>query len=110
MNHHESAMADFYDYEQESSPARRREAPDWGGDELFTTTPRRRRFDRPLRGDHLTDRFDRAARGDHGADRSDHNHRPDHNHRRETMEHPVQHALALAASEEAVPAVALLEP
>src|SRR4051794_26823288 len=88
MNNHESAMADFYDHEQESSPTGRRKAPDWGGDDLFTTTPRRRRFARPLRGDHPTDGFDRGSR-------------------RETMEHPVQRAgLASAAETDGVEFVA----
>src|SRR4051794_35445688 len=80
MNHPESAIADFYDHEREpaSSDRRRREAPDWGGDDLFTTTPRRRRFERPVRGDHAAD----AA---------------DHAHRRETVEHPIQRPAAVRA-------------
>src|SRR4051794_35400682 len=85
MHNHESAMADFYDHEVESPPEGRREAPDWGGDDLFTTTPRRRRFDRPLRGEHPSepsDRFDRARR-------------------RDTMEHPVQRPLARRAADQA---------
>jgi hypothetical protein len=53
MSHTESAIAGFYDHEQEApSGDRRRPAADWGGDDLFTTAPRRRRFDRPARGDH----------------------------------------------------------
>jgi hypothetical protein len=52
MSHSESAIAGFYDHEQEPTRGRReREAPDWGGDDLFTSTPRRRRFDRPARGE-----------------------------------------------------------
>ena len=52
MSHSESAIAGLYDHEQEPSRGtREREAPDWGGDDLFTSTPRRRRFDRPVRGD-----------------------------------------------------------
>jgi hypothetical protein len=66
MSHSESAIAGFYDHEQEPTRNRReREAPDWGGDDLFTSTPRRRRFDRPARGESLTTR------------------------RRETTEHPL---------------------
>ena len=62
MSHSASAIAGFYDHEQESTSGarRRREAPDWGGDDLFTSTPRRR-----FRGE------GRAAR------------------RRETLEHPL---------------------
>src|SRR4051794_28687713 len=56
MNHASSAIADFYDHEQEPVQGRRHRpnAPDWGGDDLFTTTTttRRRRFDRPTHGDH----------------------------------------------------------
>jgi hypothetical protein len=57
MPHHASAIpADFYDHEQDAqSGRRRRAAPDWGGDDLFTSTPRRRRFDRPLVDDHDSD-------------------------------------------------------
>jgi hypothetical protein len=66
MSHLASAIADLYDHEQEPSAGRRRrEAPDWGGDDLFTGTPRRRRFERAPRGEH-------PAR------------------LRDTMEHPVQ--------------------
>ena len=46
MSQHESALAGFYDHEQQSPSGRRRhEAPDWGGDDLFTSAPRRRRFE-----------------------------------------------------------------
>lgn len=57
MSNAESAIAGFYDHEQESTRGdrREREAPDWGGDDLFTSTPRRRRFDRPA---HATRRRD----------------------------------------------------
>jgi hypothetical protein len=66
MSDSESAIAGFYDHEQETTRSRReREAPDWGGDDLFTSTPRRRRFDRPARGEQRTAR------------------------RRETLEHPL---------------------
>src|SRR4051812_8876231 len=48
MNHSEGAIAALYDHEQDAAPpseARREfDAPDWGGDELFSSTPRRRRF------------------------------------------------------------------
>ena len=44
----EPAFAGLYDHEDEIAPAgRRREAPDWGGDDLFTSMPGRRRFERP---------------------------------------------------------------
>jgi hypothetical protein len=46
MTHPETAIAALFDHEQElEAPARgrRRPAPDWGGDELFSSTPRRRR-------------------------------------------------------------------
>jgi hypothetical protein len=69
MSHPESVIAGFYDHEQDPSGGRgrgRREAPDWGGDDLFTGTPRRRRFN------HSGARPDQAAR------------------RGETMEHPLQ--------------------
>jgi hypothetical protein len=68
MSNAESAIAGFYDHEQEQDPTdprAEREAPDWGGDDLFTSTPRRRRFDRPARGEQF------GAR------------------RRETTEHPL---------------------
>jgi len=67
MSHSESAIAGFYDHEQQSTRGedRRREAPDWGGDDLFTSTPRRRRFDHAGRGE------GHAAR------------------RRDTIEHPL---------------------
>ena len=43
MRDPELAIAGFYDHLQEDE----RRAPDWGGDDLFTSTsPRRRRFDR----------------------------------------------------------------
>jgi hypothetical protein len=45
MSHPESAIEGFYDHEQEPARTRERQAPDWGGDDLFTSTPRRRRFD-----------------------------------------------------------------
>jgi hypothetical protein len=53
MSHSESAIAGFYDHEQDSTgeSRRKREAPDWGGDDLFTGTPRGRRFERPARGE-----------------------------------------------------------
>src|SRR5688500_15725846 len=47
MTHPETAIAGLFDHEQEQpgAPTRGRErpAPDWGGDELFSSTPRRRR-------------------------------------------------------------------
>ena len=49
MTHPETAIAGLFDHEQELEPAgaslrgRERPAPDWGGDELFSSTPRRRR-------------------------------------------------------------------
>jgi hypothetical protein len=56
MTHPETAIAALFDHEQELAPAvghdgaasepvrgRRRPAPDWGGDDLFSSTPRRRR-------------------------------------------------------------------
>ena len=73
MSHSESAIADLYDFEQDqasSGDARRREAPDWGGDDLFTGTPRRRRFERASRGEHPVARM------------------------RDTVEHPVQRRAA----------------
>jgi len=44
MNHPEAAIAALYDHEQDGSRKREFDAPDWGGDELFSSTPRRRRF------------------------------------------------------------------
>ncbi len=67
MSHSESAIAGLYDHEQEVALDDERHAPDWGGDELFASTPRRRRFDR---GSHVSDRTDRPRL-------------------RETTEHPV---------------------
>lgn len=43
---HSDAIAALYDHEQELATESERFAPDWGGDDLFTTTPRRRRFER----------------------------------------------------------------
>jgi hypothetical protein len=49
MTHPETAIAALFDHEQELEPAgaplrgRARPAPDWGGDDLFSSTPRRRR-------------------------------------------------------------------
>lgn len=74
MSHLESAIADLYDHEQQQVSGRRRsEAPDWGGDDLFTGTPRRRRFERPARGEHPVSRT------------------------RDTVEHPVQRRAAQRA-------------
>lgn len=42
MSHPEFAIPSLYDHEEENT----RRAPDWGGDELFTSGPRRRRFER----------------------------------------------------------------
>jgi hypothetical protein len=85
MNHHEFAIADCYDHEQEPAPASRdREAPDWGGDELFTSTPGRRRFERPVRGEHVPGRFEPARL-------------------RDTAEHPVQRPAARLAAIQAQP-------
>ena len=43
MSHPELAIAGFYDHEQETE----RRTSDWGGDDLFTAAPpRRRRFER----------------------------------------------------------------
>jgi hypothetical protein len=77
MSHSESAIAGFYDHEQDPKRGTgERSAPDWGGDDLFTGTPSRRRFERPARGEQLADR------------------------RRETMEHhvPVRRAATHASS------------
>ena len=46
MTHSELAIAGFYDHEHDSVREQRRHIPDWGGDDVFATTPRRRRFDR----------------------------------------------------------------
>ncbi|HVL95237.1 MAG TPA: hypothetical protein VM266_05200 [Solirubrobacteraceae bacterium] len=46
MNHSEAAISGLYDHEQEAERQHERHAPDWGADELFSSTPRRRRFDR----------------------------------------------------------------
>src|SRR3954451_20113037 len=47
MTHPETAIAALFDHEQEldaaGAPRSRRPAPDWGGDDLFSSTPRRRR-------------------------------------------------------------------
>src|SRR4051812_22375442 len=45
MTHPETAISGLFDHEQEDLPrqGRERPAPDWGGDELFSSTPRRRR-------------------------------------------------------------------
>ena len=50
MTHSESAIAALYDHEQDPAQARprRRPAPDWGGDDLFSSSPRRR-FSRAAR-------------------------------------------------------------
>lgn len=81
MKHAASAIADLYDNEQDLDSDRpRREAPDWGGDDLFTSTPSRRRFDRPVRGEHASDRMDRSERAE----------RLDRPRRFDTMEHPLQ--------------------
>src|SRR4051812_5342101 len=85
MHHPASAIADFYDHETESALERRRDAPDWGGDDLFTTTPRRRRFERPSRGEHVAPRI--------------------HEGLYDTTEHPLQRSMALAAGR-AVPRAA----
>ena len=42
MNHSDAAIAALYDHEQETARERERHAPDWGGDELFSSSPRRR--------------------------------------------------------------------
>src|SRR4051812_10942175 len=81
MSHSESAIAGFYDHEQDPTRgSRERTAPDWGGDDLFTGTPSRRRFERPARGEQLADR------------------------RRETMEHhvPVRRAASHTTSARSV--------
>src|SRR3954452_14797517 len=62
MTEHESALADLYDHEVERAPAGdRRQAPDWGGDDLFTSIPRRRRFEHAVRADRATGRDSDAA-------------------------------------------------
>jgi hypothetical protein len=47
MTHPETAIAGLFDHEQDQpgphTRGRERPAPDWGGDELFSSTPRRRR-------------------------------------------------------------------
>ena len=97
MNHDASAIpADFYDHEQEPSQGDGRESADWGGDDLFTGTPRRRRFERAARGDHPVGRLEFAARGDHVE-------RLDRPHRRDTMEHPLQRPVARRAAIQARP-------
>src|SRR5215212_564491 len=59
MTHPETAIAALFDHEQELEPAaaplrgRERPAPDWGGDDLFSSTPRRRRRSRDLGEHHL---------------------------------------------------------
>jgi hypothetical protein len=53
MSHSELAIAGLYDHEHDSVREQQRHIPDWGGDDVFATTPRRRRFDR---GDHAVDR------------------------------------------------------
>src|SRR3954447_17559217 len=53
MSHSELAIAGFHDHEHESVREQQRHIPDWGGDDVFATTPRRRRFDR---GEHAVDR------------------------------------------------------
>jgi hypothetical protein len=55
MTHPETAIAALFDHEQELEPARgrRRPAPDWGGDDLFSSTPRRRRRSRDIGERHL---------------------------------------------------------
>lgn len=54
MSQSELAIAGFYDYEQEQGTRR---APDWGGDDLFTTATmsRRRRFERSAHPARLRD-------------------------------------------------------
>jgi hypothetical protein len=53
MSHSELAIAGLYDHEHETVREKQRRIPDWGGDDVFATTPRRRRFER---GDHANDR------------------------------------------------------
>src|SRR4051794_16012329 len=62
MNRSEPALAGLFDHEDEIAPAgRRRQAPDWGGDDLFTSMPRRRRaFDRGARAADADADFDVA--------------------------------------------------
>jgi len=83
MSHAESAIAELFDHQQQ----RRREAPDWGGDDLFTAVPaRRRRFDRAVASTAAREDEDVIVR------------RPD------TLEHPVQRPAARRAAAEAASA------
>lgn len=54
MSHSELAIAGLYDHEHEAVREQQRRVPDWGGDDVFASTPRRRRFEhRDERGGHL---------------------------------------------------------
>ncbi len=60
MSHSALAIEGFYDHEEQTQ----RRAPDWGGDDLFTTAPPRRRQARGTRDLGEDGRFART-RGDH---------------------------------------------
>ncbi len=64
---HPDVIVAFYDHEHELAGESRRSVVDWGGDDLFTSAPRRRRFerlDRPSREECL-DRPAPASAGEH---------------------------------------------
>ena len=70
MNHTESALAGLFDFEHEDPAATgRRQAPDWGGDDLFTSMPRRRRFEHSGRAEHGAEHLDRARPAAVGQDK-----------------------------------------
>ena len=56
------AIAGFYDHDEQTE----RRTPDWGGDDLFTTAPSRRR------GEHSTEDGRYTRPRDHGAERHEH--------------------------------------
>jgi hypothetical protein len=102
MNHTESALAGLFDFEHEDpAAAGRRQAPDWGGDDLFTSMPRRRRFERAASADRGAEHADRTlraaaaagtARSADGIERAPRAADGALRFRRDTMEHPVQHS------------------
>jgi hypothetical protein len=93
MNRSEPAPAGLFDHEDEIAPAgRRRQAPDWGGDDLFTSMPGRR-FDRDARATGHDADVEHADAGVEHLDwtlRRPTDDRSERARRRDTMEHPVQ--------------------
>lgn len=64
MRHSELAIAGFYDHEEQTE----RRAPDWGGDDLFTSIAPRRRFDRPAHPARLRETTEHPLPARHAAE------------------------------------------